>query len=103
MSHTPGQWFVRRDPKFPRLYEIVSEEGMPIIDEGFKGSCDVEMANARLMAASPELLFVAHQFLEMIDAMEPVFKITGIDVWENVEIIRDRAQQIVSKATEDKS
>jgi len=55
MKHAPGPWAVKADKNFKSLAEIVSIDG-PVLDEGFALSSEKEMANARLIAAAPELL-----------------------------------------------
>lgn len=69
-KHTPGPWVVRQDKKYPGLTEIVSLEG-PVIDEGFGLLNEREQANARLIAAAPE----------MLEALEGVAKNINPDDW----------------------
>ena len=65
--HTPGPWYVERDGGSP--YILDSEKLYRVADVvSFHPSAD-----ARLIAAAPDLLDVARMLIEVNDAAEPRF------------------------------
>lgn len=90
MSHTPGPWGCKneRDPKFIPLKAIYCERmGFQIgfINTPDKQTCEEAEANARLIAAAPDLL----QALQWIADNGPD------DAYE----LRDAARAAIAKAT----
>ena len=60
-KHTPGPWTVYEDEEEPTLvvqYEVTPSYYMPIWDRCFslKSISDIDRANARLIAAAPDML-----------------------------------------------
>ena len=53
-KHSPGPWKVCEPTK--TMHAIRSANGRTIADVGYSGSFDGDEANARLIAAAPELL-----------------------------------------------
>ena len=61
-AHTPGPWEVENSKdehngvEFPQGYNIVSEDGQYIVGDAGILEGEIDEANARLIAAAPELL-----------------------------------------------
>jgi hypothetical protein len=88
-KHTPGPWHIERedspDAEWSRRFPtIIADEYEVVGNEGFYGDLETDMANARLIAAAPDLL----------EALE--FVIRGVpDTWEGVQ----KARAAIAKAT----
>ena len=66
-KHTPGPWCVDDHPKMQILMVVAEAGGMPglIVNQGRITKTD--RANARLIAAAPDLLEAAKQVLARLD------------------------------------
>lgn len=96
-KHTPGPWRVEIDDSPDAAWAwqwptIVSDEYEVVGTEGLYGDLETDMANARLIAAAPELL-VALQL--MVDRFLDTEGSYG--VWENEAI--EAARAAIAKAT----
>lgn len=72
MSYTKGPWFVEEyfDSSHGRfLFDVRSENSVVVGPEGIWDSEDLDRANARLIAAAPELL---EALLSIFDINSPV-------------------------------
>lgn len=63
-KHTPGPWSVRED-----IGAVFDRDGLPIATGGSE-SYEEYQANARLIAAAPELLEACKQAYDVIDDMD---------------------------------
>lgn len=93
-KHTPGPWRVEvgDDPdKWADFFPVVlADEGEVVGVEGiYSGNRDVDIANAYLIAASPELLEVLEEFVN-------VYGVDDVHRWMQV---RDKARAAIAKAT----
>lgn len=103
-NHTPGPWSLETWPprendeyQRPRLVIIADGSYLVDIEDGLVREIhDGQMANARLIAAAPDLLAA----LQYIVSWTPIDRDrwTGDD-W-NGEIARDMANEAIRKATE---
>lgn len=85
MSHTPGPWFSREDTGV-----IFDSCGTPIQTSGTRG-LEQYRANARLIAAAPELVRAAKNVLEWFSEMES----------HEDQAVLDTLREAVAKATGD--
>ncbi len=93
-KHTPGPWRVEvdTDPEasWERKWPTINAEKYEVVGcEGFYGDYETDMANARLIAAAPDLLDALVQFVDefegcyadgepaMIKARAAIAKATG--------------------------
>lgn len=109
-AHTPGPWCVE-DPMGPESLWIVQEdketyEWFPIAvcnmpdeeDHNFTGSEVV--ANARLIAAAPELLEAAQAMDQFWKALGAIDEFEGVDAdYERFERVAQLAHAAIAKAT----
>jgi hypothetical protein len=104
-GHTPGPWVVRQDSRDrDGLWELVgydieSEKGCEIVGcEGIEAWKDNAEANARLIAAAPELLAALREALQSLEYVQDKHgeKITG-----GFKRLDDmgRARRAIAKAT----
>lgn len=68
-KHTPGPWWVEGgDPNAPSwagLWPNIHADGYEVVGaQGLYGDYDTDMANARLIAAAPDLLAALQGFVE---------------------------------------
>ena len=61
MTHTPGPWSVHNKPGFSRLF--IASDTYDVAEMCHAGDEEREAANARLIAAAPELLRACKLFL----------------------------------------
>jgi hypothetical protein len=99
-THTPGLWRNERDPNREEFYiTSASREGLvPIaaVEFGFKGTLEDEQhANARLIAAAPELLAACRRLLDKCEAFIEQHPDPGVDAWATVHC----ARAAIAKAT----
>jgi len=69
-EHTPGPWRVFTSPRGTKIIGIGTLDGDGITDCGFgvwRGGSDEAMANARLIAAAPDLLAACTEFLPILE------------------------------------
>lgn len=109
VKHTPGPWeWVGRDleSNFPGHYASVIETSVSCGQFCYGGSIDLKMsdADARLIAAAPELLNAVEKQHRAIDwllarliELDPTFRPTKSAVWPL--IIDASAPQVIAKAT----
>jgi hypothetical protein len=77
MAHTPGPWEIRRSKMSTdgAFDYAVSAEGAPVLAEAFgrdaKGGWPPAEANARLIAAAPDMLAALKSWLEEVDGTYP--------------------------------
>lgn len=82
MSHTPGPWHVTKDGRSEEIVRAADASGKPIASMWMNG--DSMEANARLIAAAPEMLAV----LEAVDhtlAGSSVSRATVAKRWRNAD------------------
>lgn len=76
-KHTPGPWWVEIDDETASWAEqwprIVSENYEVVGTEGLYGDFETDCANARLIAASPELLDVVQGFRRKLSTYVSVY------------------------------
>jgi hypothetical protein len=97
MSHTPGPWCVRDIPSKERYVGPSSDGGAPsvaIIPARASRSDAEQAANARLIAAAPELLEVLSIALELLHNVAPC---TGQE--DILSGCVDAARAAIAKAT----
>lgn len=77
MSHTPGPWSVsesiRKRVIGEREQEIVTADGQMVAllyDENWDPRGETDAANARLIAAAPDLLAACEEFVRKVDCGE---------------------------------
>ena len=73
--HTPGPWFAWKSPDGQWTVKAVYDDAMGLRTTAWPAVCNAgaqdNEANARLMAASPELVDALKAALEWIDAVPP--------------------------------
>lgn len=89
MSHTPGPW--RLDPTGRWILPPLDDD--PPIAEAYRVNTETA-ANARLIAAAPELLEVAAEALERLD-----FIVITSPERSNTAAFRERLRAVVARAT----
>jgi hypothetical protein len=97
MSHTPGPWIVYEDWYIKSLNGIGSHATVcaPI---GPKISDDEHRANARLIAASPDLMNALQKFVAWHDMDHEAM--TGVEVQQAYDQAIDTAKAALFKATQ---
>ncbi len=101
-QHTPGPWSSQSvtsvNERGVFVYKrIVSPQGKTIVsDRGYIG--DNAEANARLIAAAPELLKTLKDAHEWIDAQ--IMTANSDQMTEHDEKVRDKAEASIAKATQ---
>lgn len=93
-KHTPGPWRIEiddsPDAEWSRRYpNIIADEYEVVGTEGMYGDLETDMANARLIAAAPELLAA-------LDMMERHF--SRYDDTHN-NLVLEQARAAIAKAT----
>lgn len=105
LKHTPGPWAANKDTAFVRTAE--DDQYAVAAVYGYRGDVhddEVALANARLIAAAPELLGFAQLVLRGIEAghvkATPFMDFSSPDA-ESVPMrsIGDLAREVVAKAT----
>lgn len=96
-KHTPGPWRIEiddsPDAEWSRRWPtIVSDEYEVVGTEGMYGDFETDMANARLIAAAPELLVALQLMVDRFIDTEGSF-----GAWENEAI--EVARAAIAKAT----
>ena len=104
-KHTPGPWIIGRSAdgwphigtsrKFGAYGENVALVTRPTLSERMSGAEDFSAANARLIAAAPELLAALFYLLEQ--TVEQDVK-HGIELTEGEEDARSQARAAIAKA-----
>jgi hypothetical protein len=64
-AHTPGPW--RTDPSWPGCVFSEDRHATPLASADYLDGDDEDIANARLIAAAPDLLSSLREVLEMLD------------------------------------
>lgn len=88
-KHTPGPWKVVADEQYDRFaeadrivgYDIKSADGEIVGSEGISGDSEINLANAHLIAAAPDLLDALERILEQPLTGNPSHK-RLIEHWE---------------------
>jgi hypothetical protein len=101
-NHTPGDWSISEYPNGFNL-EIVAPDGIVCTAKGTSGTKAETRANARLIAASPDLL-AALESTEALacDLFEDLIAYEDRDRQGQVRAICDKARAAILKATEGK-
>lgn len=70
-KHTPGPWIISQDDEFLHVYDVMTPTGYYVASthDGVEGKCNSE-ANARLIAAAPDLLEALQMVSEYIRTMK---------------------------------
>lgn len=110
-KHTPGPWFITEGPiygnvsrlKVEAAADAQREYGMVIMERtistGMTGTIDQEcLANARLIAAAPELLAVSNRTVIRLNEAMKYVKGDGKAHWEIFQAIED-LNTAIAKAT----
>ena len=99
-QHTPGPWSVRGPAGIDKDYAIIGDNS--IIAESCGRVGEVKFpnayANARLMAAAPELLLIAKHSRELIEALKPVFNLIDKRLVNQVKEINETIDEVIEKA-----
>lgn len=88
-QHTTGPWFCSED------LQLFAETGEHLadLDTSTEGLiCGPLYANARLIAAAPDLLALAYDFGQMLNGMDPY-------TVDDAAIMRDKIKAIIARAT----
>lgn len=95
MKHTVGPWIAKR--QHHKAYTIKARG--EVITDVFDGSVAISEANARLIAAAPELLQAVIDFLPMVKDLEDCGPPN--EGWQSDELMKaiENARQALSKAT----
>ncbi len=92
MKHTPGPWY----PIDFAGYQVIKTE--PYYDSGIDilnlDECDVANANARVIAAAPDLLEACEEAVSTIDML------MGDDIHPSASMSLNRIIKAIRKATE---
>jgi hypothetical protein len=70
-KHTPGPWRVEIDKSAAQVkgFPVIEADEYTVVGtEGIYGDVDTDMANARLIAAAPELLSIVERFVALPSA-----------------------------------
>lgn len=108
LPHTPGPWkmYLTEDEAGDLIYNIGTvAKGDFIADTGYLGSAAKRKANARLIAAAPELLAMLEEFVSDIrvaylglsDACD-IHETALADEWPDLAMSYLRAVTIIKKA-----
>lgn len=90
MNHTPAPWTIRTDSEDPQAINIRSES-VPFVASvwGDGGPSFKQAANARLIAAAPDLLAALQKLVRAIDRAPANF----------ADGLADQAREVIAKAT----
>ena len=100
MPHTPGPWHTGTDEDGHVVY---NESGGFIADAGLDdGDEGEEAANARLIAAAPDLLAACQEIFDRLNRKRPISEVPGVDAetgaW--MRSTREKLDNIIAKATQ---
>lgn len=88
-QHTPGPWAICTDkPEFAKTYDLAQDTDCPsevLATIRLYGNDETRWANARLIAAAPELLQALEHALERLEASQPT---VGTATWEVIKEAR---------------
>lgn len=101
MEHTPGPWFTKREGFSTVWVEARLRAG--VIQEvaacgPTEAGQEQQEANARLIAAAPELLAVVEQFLRPYGVMDKALANTPGPLWDEFLALQKRARVAIENA-----
>lgn len=104
MSHTRGTWTITQDANDPFWHIVIKEQGGKVIANIHLEDA-VDLANARLIAAAPELLETCKAVLDAIEQAD----LNGTVLWINPpyqaaavhESASQRLMNVIADATRD--
>jgi len=90
-DHTPGPWICQhtakiRPHKDSKIFGIYANGGSGRIVAYGPAWTEEEQANARVLAAAPEMLDMLHRFVDK-----------AADKWADIELIQDDAEALLAK------
>ncbi|WP_447898022.1 hypothetical protein [Stenotrophomonas sepilia] len=99
-KHTPGPWYVGREDENTGEIEVISD-GRPYVCLVLPGAIDeVTPANARLIAAAPDLLIKLTGLIGAAEYLQArVVETRGADCMDNLDVAIDEARTAIAKAT----
>ncbi len=95
-KHTPGPWLTTESTEHWGRVNVTVQAAFTAneIATAWQGTTDVNRANARLIAAAPDLLEALNQVMSWIDNWSPEFAYE-----EEWPADRDKARAAIAKAT----
>ena len=98
-KHTPGPWNIAGDGQTESSCRIIDDENRFVLRlEGMDYGRDEDQANARLIAAAPDLLAALHELAEIGEGGVIERRETGKPTWSALEAVATIARAAIAKA-----